>query len=196
MGQIFTLPMALNEDKQCKDCMVPSYKEYIEQFHQKYKKEMDTIEKLDNEFTNYYEIHKTDFTKNELNKRMKINDKLSRLRDNLLSKLITNKEYIHMTNVYLQCSKQKCKQYYKEYIRILEITLNIILRELFLVKRQPKKKLSAANEKIYKQLIYFAKSIGIDTDAINKKVMDYVIRVEENRNIELKKNNSNSKKRR
>ena len=202
MGQYYSLPIALHEDKQCEECMIPSYKEYIVQFHKKYKKEMDTIEKLDNEFTNYDKIHKIDFTKkigytetkNEYNNQMKIYDKMNRLRENLLSKLITNKEYIHMTNVYLQCSKQKCKRYYKEYIRILEITLKLIFREIFEARKQIKKKLSPANEKIYQQIIHFAKTIGIDTETINAKIMDEMIRMKQNRDIALKKNNSKTKK--
>ena len=182
MGQYYSLPIALHEDKQCEECMIPSYKEYIVQFHKKYKKEMDTIEKLDNEFTNYDKIHKIDFTKkigytetkNEYNNQMKIYDKMNRLRENLLSKLITNKEYI----------------------RILEITLKLIFREIFEARKQIKKKLSPANEKIYQQIIHFAKTIGIDTETINAKIMDEMIRMKQNRDIALKKNNSKTKKRR
>lgn len=203
MGQYYSLPMALHEEKKCDECMTPSYKEYIDQFHIKYKKELDIISKLNNEYINYYEIHRPNPANKkqgheeifkEAAKKMKIYDKITYKNQLLLSKLITNKEYIHMTNVYLQCSKNKCKRYYKEYIKILEITLRVIFNDMYREGKEIKK-MHASDKKIYQEIIHFAKTIGINTDAINKEVKQQIDRMRRNLNMLTTATKNKTKKR-
>ena len=176
MGQFYSIPDALHENNKCNKCLIPSYKEYIDKFKEKYNKDLENIEKMDKEFLEYDIIHKiVGFpTEKQYRVKIKLYDNASILRKNILIKIITNKEYIDMTNTYLQCSKSKCTRYYKQYIELVEKTLHLIFRELFATK-QLKKKLPLLTTKYYNSIIHFAKQIGIDTVQINKKAIDEAI---------------------
>jgi hypothetical protein len=175
MGQFYSIPDALHETNKCDKCLIPSYKEYIEKFKEKYSKDLENIKKMDKEFLEYEKIHKIVFpTEKQSDAKIKLYNKANILRKNILIKIITNKEYLDMTNTYLQCSKSKCKQYYKQYIEIVKNTLHVIFRELFATK-QLNKKLPLLTTKYYNSIIHFAKQIGIDTEQLNKKAIDEAI---------------------
>ena len=186
MGQFYSIPDALHENNKCDKCLIPSYKEYIEKVKEKYSKDLENIEKMDKEYLEYDKIRNIVLpTKKQFDEKMKIYDKVNNLRKNILIKIITNKEYLDTTNIYLQCSKSKCTRYYKQYIDLIEKTLIVIFRDLF-VQKQMKKKLSLITTKYYNSIINFAKKIGVDTEQLNKNAIEQAIRIKKNFENDIK----------
>lgn len=121
------------EYRTCTKCVEESYQSYLDKFKKKYASDFNKLNTLEKTVKDYYKnkIHpKNMLPKEEKDHVLKIfqyNNTIQNLRQSLLMKLVDNKEYPQMLKVYLQCSKQNCNKYYKEYIKLMKYIINLVV---------------------------------------------------------------------